>query len=402
MHDRPLSPSSSVLLDLVRFSAALVVLYSHLAHASLAVGLKNGVVAGNLAVSVFFVLSGFVIRMVTVTRIGTARDYFIDRASRIYSVVLPCLLLTFLLVTAAWAINPARSTVLMGPYEFVKIPQQLFSNLTFTSQLWGYEISPPANGPFWSISFEVLYYAIYGLVFYSVKRRWFWVAVLLLIAGPSMVLNAPFWLLGCLTYNVFARFKRDRRAPLLASAMVASLLAILFAFRRPIGHFVEATGRPERTAWLTRLFPVKALLYKGEIPWLSRASSSYIVTGLLTSAFMLWALFMLNRFMPDLPQRTVKAVRLVANSTFTLYLLHLPLLMFIATLIGHPIKGRLGQIALPTAIITICLFVSIPLDRFMLWLRRNHASLLPHLQSAAPPTEQPQPASASLQDRVTS
>ena len=50
--------------------------------------------AGNTAVCVFFVLSGFVMRYVTVTRVTTGRAYWIDRVSRMYSVVIPALLFT--------------------------------------------------------------------------------------------------------------------------------------------------------------------------------------------------------------------------------------------------------------------------------------------------------------------
>ena len=47
------------------------------------------------AVIVFFVLSGFVISWAA-ERDGTAREYILNRASRIYSVALPALALTWL------------------------------------------------------------------------------------------------------------------------------------------------------------------------------------------------------------------------------------------------------------------------------------------------------------------
>ena len=49
---------------------------------------------GNDAVMVFFVLSGFVIAYVADKKERTPRDYFVSRFARLYSVVVPALLLT--------------------------------------------------------------------------------------------------------------------------------------------------------------------------------------------------------------------------------------------------------------------------------------------------------------------
>ena len=54
-----LCSSSSVLLDAVRFGAAMAVLYSHFAHAGFASGLREATTAGNLAVAIFFCIVWF-------------------------------------------------------------------------------------------------------------------------------------------------------------------------------------------------------------------------------------------------------------------------------------------------------------------------------------------------------
>ena len=86
MSNGKLSRGGSILLDVLRFGAACTVLLSHFGLAGLSVGFPDYTVAGHLAVAVFFVLSGFVIRYVTLTREASAKEYLIDRASRIYSV----------------------------------------------------------------------------------------------------------------------------------------------------------------------------------------------------------------------------------------------------------------------------------------------------------------------------
>jgi len=62
-----------------------MVLMSHFCRPDISSGLPDLAAAGHLAVSVFFVLSGFVIHYVSLSRESTVKQYFIDRPSRIYS-----------------------------------------------------------------------------------------------------------------------------------------------------------------------------------------------------------------------------------------------------------------------------------------------------------------------------
>jgi peptidoglycan/LPS O-acetylase OafA/YrhL len=86
----------SIYLDLVRLLAALLVLLSH---ASLdrfgGAWLQPAFArAGTPSVIAFFVLSGFVISWTAETRERTFATYLINRLARLWSVVLPALLLT--------------------------------------------------------------------------------------------------------------------------------------------------------------------------------------------------------------------------------------------------------------------------------------------------------------------
>ena len=86
---------TSLYLDLMRPIAALVVMLSHVSQTTLTDGqMEVFAYTGTEAVDVFFVLSGFVIAHVCATREGGWRDYAISRATRIYSVAMPALLLT--------------------------------------------------------------------------------------------------------------------------------------------------------------------------------------------------------------------------------------------------------------------------------------------------------------------
>src|SRR3954467_15833841 len=95
---------TSLYLDVVRFAAALMVFLEHLrAHTRSGFGhfwaahpfwYSHFNLFSQTAVTVFFVLSGYVIAHVLATRERTPVDYVASRLARLYSVVLPALLLT--------------------------------------------------------------------------------------------------------------------------------------------------------------------------------------------------------------------------------------------------------------------------------------------------------------------
>ncbi|WP_186295164.1 acyltransferase family protein [Klebsiella quasivariicola] len=85
---------TSIYLDLIRFTAALVVVLSHAAaFTSLKIPLISGL--GTEAVVVFFVLSGYVIAYVSNNKENNYIVFFKARAIRIYSVLIPAILITF-------------------------------------------------------------------------------------------------------------------------------------------------------------------------------------------------------------------------------------------------------------------------------------------------------------------
>src|SRR5438045_2563532 len=93
-------------LDLMRFSAAVVVLLHHLTSAQINSVLPR-VTIGHEAVIVFFVMSGFVIAYVVHGRERSIEHYAAARLGRLYSVVLPALVLTFTLDRIGRAASPA-------------------------------------------------------------------------------------------------------------------------------------------------------------------------------------------------------------------------------------------------------------------------------------------------------
>lgn len=133
---------------MVRFAAALTVALGHVTQDFFSDNTKDLTNYAFGAVGVFFVLSGFVIRYITRTRVGALRAYAIDRASRIYSVALPCLLLTILLDSISYSANPSFYLKHWG--EGLRHPvKDLVLTSLYLGQAWFQNIWPLSNGPFW-------------------------------------------------------------------------------------------------------------------------------------------------------------------------------------------------------------------------------------------------------------
>ena len=356
-------------MDIIRFSAALVVLKSHLSSE-----LRWGIMA-HAAVCVFFALSGFIIRFITVTRIDSPLDYSIDRVSRIYSIALPAIVFTALCILLASAIHPGAFAQISTFDNWPHAIRTFAMNLTWTAQCWGYNIFPPDNGPFWSLSYECIYYAAYALVFYRARRAALWVAMLLFLAGPSIAFLYPVWLIGAGACDLYLRLRTRTNAVLLSGAALALLLVIFATAQHPVLSFLRWSDVTHRSAWLTHLvgqhvsFSHHLLNAENVIPWLIEASPSYYLIGLVTSVAILFGMLALDRYHPSLPPVVTRYTRLIADSTFALYLFHAPAVMLIEVIVGHFIRdshlATLLLVVIPLAVIPL----AVALDHLKRWMR---------------------------------
>lgn len=164
----------SVWLDHFRWVSALMVAASHTrnllmpdAHPSLLWPEKIlyfFTLFATEAVVIFFVLSGLLVggTIVRRTRANTfvLSDYFIDRAARLYIVLLPALLLSLAL---QWA---GQSLRCLHPDSFGRI----LGNLVF---LQNFRIAPPLfnNTPLWTLSSDAFFYLLAPLLLIAFSRR---------------------------------------------------------------------------------------------------------------------------------------------------------------------------------------------------------------------------------------
>jgi hypothetical protein len=188
--NRPMSNTISICLDAVRFGAAVIVLLAHVAHERFGNQALGFHAPGGDAVIVFFVLSGFVIAYVAETKENNLADFLSARFARLWSVLLPALVLTAAVELLCWRVDSSQREV----FKFL-------ATATFTGELWFSDQTPLLNAPAWTLSFELWYYLLFAAYIFVGRWRWLWVSLAVLVCGPKILLLLPVWVLGVVTYR---------------------------------------------------------------------------------------------------------------------------------------------------------------------------------------------------------
>lgn len=302
----------SVYLDIVRFLAALAVLIGHAADDGLYQGRYILYGLGHEAVMVFFVLSGLVIASTTAGRGRSLRSFIIARLARLYPVVVPAILLSFGLYGLAgwlgingpgWAADPNYSWT------------TAFGSLLFLNESWGSRMILPWNFPYWSICYEVFYYALFAcLLFGRGAWRWLWFIAVALAAGPRVLALAPVWALG-------VWIALDARLRLRNPRLGLVLVLVTWPLILWIGM---ARWDDDLKTWLHAMVP----------GWWRLVSSEKMLTD-----YLLGLLVMANfigfhacaRWFLRILRRIERPVRYLAGATFSLYLFHRPMTHFLVS-----------------------------------------------------------------------
>lgn len=308
----------SVYLDLVRFGAAVLVYLWHSNMRMLVTDILPASHYGHSAVIVFFVLSGFVIAFVTDTKEKTWVAYSASRLSRVYSVVLPTLILTPLLDALGRQFYPA-----LYDYPFDRFALRLLGAGLMLNESWWVSITFFSNVPYWSIAFEFWYYVVFALVMF-LPGGWRWAAVLAVCAfvGPKIVLLMPVWWAGVLLYRW--RWLQTWSRGLSWALVLLSTAGIVL---------MHAAGVYEGVATLTKGLLGEARFL--ELTFARFALGDYLL-GLLVFVHFAAVRNVAGQLAPVL-LGIERPVRWVAGYTFTLYLLHQPLFLFWASIVrGDP------------------------------------------------------------------
>ncbi|MBX3630089.1 MAG: acyltransferase [Nitrosomonas sp.] len=306
-----MTKSFSIYLDFIRFSAAFVVLLWHsrpLYDFNLTISNY-----GHEAVIVFFILSGFVIAYVTDTKEKTLKDYAISRAARIYSVAIPAIIITALVDFSGYTlINSNAYSEGYQAWDYAGI--RIISSLLFTNELWILSTQLFSNVPYWSLNYEVWYYIAFAiLTFVKGYKRWLFFGAVCLFVGPKIFLLMPVWWLGVYIYQ--SEYWRNIS---IASAIALFLFSIygvyLYSAYNIDGwgsHYLMTVVGPE---------------WHREFAFSRYFITDYYLGAVIAAHFI--AVRKISLYFAHIFNTIEKPVRILAGSTFTLYLLHQPLLWF--------------------------------------------------------------------------
>ena len=232
-------------LEILRFVCALAVVIYHYFHFAAFEGARlagpgdyplSGVLGpiyqwGQLGVQFFWLISGFVFfhiygAAVAEHRIGK-RAFFWLRFSRLY----PLHLLTLLVVASLQPLHAllAGNEFIYGPND---APRFVLSMAMATH--WGTMAPMAFNGPFWSVSAEVMVYAIFFAVVWRFGSSVVVCAAMMMLGMvASMIADLPvafcvmMFFAGGLTALKFARHGHRRHAPTIVAALLLVAIAVI-------------------------------------------------------------------------------------------------------------------------------------------------------------------------------
>jgi len=313
----------STYLDALRFTAAITVVLSHWAYERFTGGSFIAIRDFNLgsdAVVVFFVLSGLVIAYTADTKDRTLGAFGFCRATRLLSVALPALTLTFVLDSLGAHLNEvAYAGWWYAPRGLLEM---LWNGLTFSSEWHMPGTRLGSNGPYWSLSYEVAYYLLFAAAFFLAgPLRLLALAVLALLIGAKVLLLLPVWLIGV---SIWLRMRAATGPgePRWLQAALIVLPVLVYAV-------CLATGVP-------RLLWQATVTIAGVEPDTLRAVlgfSDEFLWNLLIGALVSIHLRAVWRFTRDWkpasePGHAARAIRWLAGASFSIYLVHYPVLQF--------------------------------------------------------------------------
>lgn len=299
----------------------LAILLVVLHHAELISALK----AGYLGVDIFFVVSGYLITGIVAKGIQQGRfsfsGFYFRRAKRL----LPAAYVTFLATTLL-------STVFLTRPEMRDYTRQLLGAVTFTGNiaLWmqtGYFESAAELKPLlhvWSLSIEEQYYLLLPAALVFTPRQ-YWRAGTVAVLVVSLAL--------CLALVAVKPGATFYLLPTRAWELALGSLGIL-----------ALEGR--REVWLTRLFwpALVALLVLLVVPFFPTGAPhpglNALIAGIATLIIILRRHPVLDRSLP------VRGMARLGDMSYSLYLVHWPLLAFAANAWVSPAPGtvRLGLV----------------------------------------------------------
>ena len=368
IQSRKIDGNLSIYLDLLRLGAAIVVFLSH-AHVFLLPSIKIGPLGwGREAVAVFFVLSGFVISYVGQVSEKDWRAYLVARVARIMPVALLAIAVIFVADSIGMHANAFYYDFINTGFFTPVSVEAALAYVTFTNQLWFAHAVFGSGEPYWSLGFEVQYYLFFGLFAFSPRRAkvpllFLWAAA----AGPKILMYMPLWLMGWLTMKCVIERPPFRRT--ISIAMITASLLLFFSLK----FFADRAATNMYETWS-----------------LTQEAINFVYFNLIGVAVVLHLIGTASLLSqaPALFTKTGPVIKWLAGGSFTLYLVHQPLILMFASFL-HPVEEH---IAMAAALLVVCFILCFLLAEVAERRKKFFASLIVSLLPVPSQTGQKTPA----------
>lgn len=304
------------------------------------------------AVVVFFVLSGWLVGGSLLDRIGrphAIRDYAIDRMTRLWIVLLPAFILMLLLGLGTGELDAEQPWLAdISPWSLTTLLGNLAGVQTMAVPAFG------GNFPLWSLAYETWYYALFPLLMLAIRpgdTQWRLAAAVAAVAlafclSSGIVLYFLVWLMGAAASRVRLDVSRVQRY---AGWLLFGALAVGMRLQGQDGDMdAHSLGR-----------------------------------DVLYSAFFLLCLCGAGRRDPAAMRPLVAVGAFLAGFSFTLYVLHVPLLRMLWTYRGGELlstddpASMAVYAAMLAIVVSLSYLIHLPFEAQTARLRRFIKQFLP-------------------------
>jgi peptidoglycan/LPS O-acetylase OafA/YrhL len=301
--------------------------------------------AAHYFVIVFFVLSGFLITMSASRPNMSLKTFMAARLGRLYSVLIPALLLSIL--TAQFLISTSVfNKELIGNNS--NLFQRVVLNISFLSESWGLNATPPLNTPFWSVHYEFMYYLIIAsCLLIKGKLKYIILASVLLLAGVKILLLFPCWFMGSILYFLIRSNRLVPPAPSFV-VFVSTLVFLVFIISDRIFLPFEFFQGNNSLFGITLFFSSNYL-------------ADYFFAFLVVAniyGFFGFSKIILNLCESKIFNETDRFFKVVSNCSYTLYMFHMPLLFFFSSIWLYDKANTYHQVSLIGIVLIAVYFIA--------------------------------------------
>lgn len=338
-------------LNFLRFFAAFIVLLGHMEQFGLYMAWLPLAYLSHEAVIIFFVMSGLIIYWTTANKYQGLKYYCQARASRIYSVAFPAVLFCSIL---SLILSYVGNVDVAGyrPFSWLDIA----SSLLFLNEMQNNPADLSLNGAYWSLCYEVWYYAIFGLYFFfDKKNKAVLLFLVLCIFSPGIASLFPIWLAGALVAKG-VRLGADSWSHNRAFVIFFGSVLLIFVIK------------------FLNIDAIVKVFFQNHIPGFWRlAAAQRVFTDYIVCFLIILNILAFDRLHTGFRKFFSKYKNVfesLAGFSFTLYLFHFPMVKLIAYYFPNTDKSIFYSIVIAVFILFSCFVISYGTERRLKWWKK--------------------------------